>query len=115
MPAKLLQLRLTLCEPMDCSLPGSSVHGILQARILEWIAIPPPGGLHHPGIEPASPMPPAVAGEFFITEPPGKVPGGRCEIKELHHKEEENGHIRRQGLRQGLGVGPGGSRLPVSW
>ena len=28
------------CEPMDCSLPGSSVHGILQARILEWIAMP---------------------------------------------------------------------------
>ena len=31
---------LTLCDPMDCSLPGSSVHGILQARILEWTAIP---------------------------------------------------------------------------
>ena len=30
----------TLCDPMDCSLPGSSVHGILQARILEWIAMP---------------------------------------------------------------------------
>ena len=28
------------CDPMDCSLPGSSVHGILQARILEWVAIP---------------------------------------------------------------------------
>ena len=33
------QLRLTLCDPMDCSLPGSSVHGILQARILEWILL----------------------------------------------------------------------------
>ena len=31
---------LTLCDPMDCGQPGSSVHGILQARILEWIAIP---------------------------------------------------------------------------
>ena len=31
---------LTLCEPMGCSLPGSSVHGIFQARILEWVAIP---------------------------------------------------------------------------
>ena len=30
----------TLCNPMDCSLPNSSVHGILQARILEWVAIP---------------------------------------------------------------------------
>ena len=54
-----------------------------------------------------SPMPPAMAGEFFTTEPPGKVPGGRCEIKELHHKEEENGHIRRQELRQGLRGGAG--------
>ena len=34
------QLRPTLRNPMDCSLPGSSVHGILQARILEWVAIP---------------------------------------------------------------------------
>ena len=34
------QLCLTLCDPMDRSLPGSSVHGILQARILEWVAIP---------------------------------------------------------------------------
>ena len=33
------QFCLTLCNPMDCSLPGSSVHGILQARILEWVAI----------------------------------------------------------------------------
>ena len=31
---------LILCDPMDCSLPGSSVHGVLQARILEWVAIP---------------------------------------------------------------------------
>ena len=34
------QLCLTLCNPMDCSLPGSSVHGILEIRILEWVAIP---------------------------------------------------------------------------
>ena len=34
------QLCLTLCDPMDCSLPGLSVHGILQARILEWVVIP---------------------------------------------------------------------------
>ena len=33
------QSRLTLCDPVDCSPPGSSVHGILQARILEWVAI----------------------------------------------------------------------------
>ena len=34
------QLCLTLCDPVDCSLPGSSVHGILQARILEWVVMP---------------------------------------------------------------------------
>ena len=38
--AKSLQLCLTLCDPMDCSPPGSSVHGTLQARILEWAAMP---------------------------------------------------------------------------
>ena len=37
---KVAPLCLTLCGPMDCSLPGSSVHGIFQARILEWVAIP---------------------------------------------------------------------------
>ena len=36
---KFAQSCLTLCDPMDCSLPGSSIHGILQARILEWVAI----------------------------------------------------------------------------
>jgi len=40
MHAKSLQLRLTLCDAMDCSPPGSSVHGIFQARILEWVAVP---------------------------------------------------------------------------
>ena len=34
------QLHPILCDPMDCSPPGSSVHGILQARVLEWVAIP---------------------------------------------------------------------------
>ena len=46
---------LTLCNPMDYSLPGSSVHGILQARILEWVAFPPPGDLPNPGIKLRSP------------------------------------------------------------
>ena len=40
MHAKSLQSCLTLCDPMDYSLPGSSVHGILQARVLEWVAVP---------------------------------------------------------------------------
>ena len=37
--AKSLQLCPTLCDPMDCSLPGSSAHGLFQARVLEWVAI----------------------------------------------------------------------------
>ena len=37
--SEVTQSCLTLCHPMDCSLPGSSIHGILQARILEWVAI----------------------------------------------------------------------------
>ena len=52
---------------MDSSPPGSSVHGILQARILEWVTIPPPGDLHDPGIEHSSLRSPALAGRFFTT------------------------------------------------
>ena len=62
----------TLCDAMGCSLPGSSVHGISQARILEWVAIPSPGDLPDPGIEPKSLESPALAGGFFIAVPPGK-------------------------------------------
>ena len=55
--------------PMDCSLPGSSVHGFLQAR--NWSGLPcsPPRDLLHPGIEPASLTSPALAGGFFTTSP----------------------------------------------
>ena len=56
---------LTLCDPKDCSLPNSSVHGILQARILEWVAFPPPGALPDSGIEPTSPVSFALSGAFF--------------------------------------------------
>ena len=46
---------LSLCDPMDCSPPGSSVHGILQARILEWVAVSLSRGSSEPGIQPRSP------------------------------------------------------------
>ena len=65
--AKSLQSCLTLCNPMDCSPPGSSVHGILQAKLLEGIAIPPPGDLPDLGIKPASLTCPALADRFFTT------------------------------------------------
>ena len=52
---------------MDCSLPDSSSHGILQARIPEWAAVPSSGDLPDPGIEPTSLMSPAFSGGFFTT------------------------------------------------
>ena len=58
---------LTLCDPMHCSLTGSSVHGILQTRILEWVAISSPGDLPNLGIELESP---ALTGGFFTSEAP---------------------------------------------
>ena len=48
MHVKLLQLCSTLCDPVDCSLLGFSVHGILQARILEWVAMPSSKGSSQP-------------------------------------------------------------------
>ena len=48
MHAQSLQLYLTLCDPLDHSLPGSSVHGILQARILEWVVMPSSRGSSWP-------------------------------------------------------------------
>ena len=65
--AKLLQLCLTFCDPMDCSPPGSSVHGIFQARYWNGLPCPPPGDLPDPGIKHASLMSPLLAGRFFIT------------------------------------------------
>jgi len=50
---------------MECSPPGSSVHGIIPARILEWVAISISGDLPDPGIEPTSPVAPALGGRFF--------------------------------------------------
>ena len=52
----LLQVGLPLCDPMDGSPPGSSLHGILQARTLDWFAFSFCRGLPNPGIEPTSPV-----------------------------------------------------------
>ena len=63
-----IQSCLTLCNPMDYSLPGSSVHGIFQTRIPEWVAIPFSSALPNPGIEPGSP---ALQADSLPSEPPG--------------------------------------------
>ena len=60
---------LTLCDPMDCNPPGSSVHGILQARILEW-AIPFPGDLPNPRVKSRSFV---LQADSLLSEPPEKL------------------------------------------
>ena len=62
-------LCLPLCDPMDCSPPGSSVHGILQAGILEWVACPSLGDLPNPGIKPRSS---ALQADSLLSELPEK-------------------------------------------
>ena len=62
-----VQSCLTLCDPMACSLPDSSVHGIFQARILEWVATPFSRGSSDPGIQPGSP---ALQAYSLLSEPP---------------------------------------------
>ena len=59
------------CNPMDCGLAASSVHGIFQTRILEWVAIASSRGSSRPGIRSASLASPVLAGWFFTTAPPG--------------------------------------------
>ena len=63
---------LTLCDSLDCSLPGFSVHGISQSRILEWIAISSSRDLPNPRIKLSQIcLVPCITG-FFTTKPPGK-------------------------------------------
>ena len=58
---------LTLCDTLDCGPPGSSVQVIFQARILEWVAISLVGDLPNPGIEPMSPISPALQEDALST------------------------------------------------
>ena len=68
MRARLLPSYLTLCDPIDSSPAGSPVHGILQVRILEWVAMPSPSGdLPDLGTETVSLTSPALVGGFFTT------------------------------------------------
>ena len=60
---KVVQSCPTLCDPLDCSLPGSFVHGILQARILKWVAIPFSRGSTWPRDQTQVSC---IAGKFFI-------------------------------------------------
>ena len=64
-----IRLYPTLCNPVDCSLPDSSVHGIFQARILSGLPFPYPGNLPNPETEP---RPPALQADSLPTELPTK-------------------------------------------
>ena len=64
MCVQLLQSCLTFYNPTESNPPGSSVRGILQSRILEWVAFPSPRDLPDPGIKPVS-CGPCIAGDFF--------------------------------------------------
>ena len=86
------QSRLTLCNLVDHSPPGSSVHGNFQARITERLPLPAPGDLSGPGIKLASPASTALADRLFTTEPPGKPPhhpltATKCRVHAWHNWE----------------------------
>ena len=89
---------LTLCDPVDCSLPGSSVHGILQTGILEWVAIAFCRGSSDPGIEPRSPA---------LWAFPGSSPS-----KESTCNAGDPDSIPESGSSPGEGIGYG---LQYSW
>ena len=67
--SEVAQSCVTLCSPMDCSLPGSSIRGIFQARVLEWVAISFSRGSSRPREQTRSP---ALQADTSLSEPPGK-------------------------------------------
>ena len=91
---------------MDYSPPGSSVHGILQARILEWVACPPPGDILDPGIKPRYP---ALWADSLPFEPPGKFlffhivffSPKRCKENRKIHNRGLKGCTGRERIKQG--------------
>ena len=79
MQLKVSQSCLTLLDPLAWGLLGSSVHGILQARILEWVAVSFPGDLPNPGIEPGSPT---LQADSLPSEPTGRPSLGSGAMKQ---------------------------------
>ena len=92
----------TLCDPMDCSPPGSSVHGIFQARILEWVAMPSSRGFSPPRDQTSISC---IAGGFFTTESPGS------EVKAWGLPKAKKGLWAEKKLE--LASGTRGSKLQV--
>ena len=80
--SEVAQLCLTLCDPMDYSLSGSSVHGIFQGRVLEWVAISFSRASSYPGIKPRSPT---LWADALSSKPPGKPRQPRQHIKKQRY------------------------------
>ena len=121
------QLCPTLCNPMDCSLPGSSVHGILRQEYWSGLAFPSPEDLPNPEIEPASLASPVLAGRLFTTELPGKevpnwcptdCPGGNSRNKARRAESEMPStawSVEQRGLRLGHSVWQRGKNWGRMW
>ena len=88
----------TLCDPMDCSPPGTSVHGILQARILDGLSFPSPEDLPDAGIEPTSP---ALQADALPSEPPGK-PDNTTLIVEIEELKNLLMRVKEESEKAGL-------------
>ena len=92
-----LQLCTTLWDPMDRSLPGSSVHGILQAKILEWVAMPSSRGFSSLRVWMWVSCSFCIAGGFFTSEPQGS-PTVRKKVIEESQKESHRRKFYRKCL-----------------
>ena len=82
---KAAQSCLALCDPMDCSHQAPLSMGILQARMLEWVALPSSRGSSQPRDRTCVSCDSYIAGEFFTTEPQGKAQGS--------HKETQSSYL----------------------
>ena len=89
---KVAQLCLTLCDPIDCSLPGSSVHGILQTRILEWVAVPVSRGTSWPRNRTSISC---IAGGFFTSWATREACTHRCACTHTHAHTHMLTHMHR--------------------
>ena len=94
--SEVAQLCSTLFDPVDCSLPGSSVHGILQARILEWVTISFSRGSSRPRDRTRVSC---IGGDALTSEPPGKPAIFGDSAKYLKGKSEGRREISGENLR----------------
>ena len=103
---KVTQLCLTLCSPMDCSLPGCSGHRIPQVRILEWVAFPSAGDLPNPAMEPRS--------SVLLVDYSQSEPLLRMTAQNLELGFPSGSVVKESACRAGYGARAAGS-IPGSW